>query len=195
MEKGKTDNRKRLMECAEELFYAKGYDATGVQEIVEMAGVTKPTLYYYFGSKRGLLEALIDEKSGWLHQRIRDSMGSSEGIAQKLRTLARIYCRFFVEEHKFYMILMALFYSARENEAYQAVRPCLEDFYGWVLQFFENASSELGNMHGRQKQFAISFIGAVNQYLVYAWDQGILQEDWEARMDALTDQFMYGIFS
>ena len=30
----------------------KGYDAVGVQEIVDTAGITKPTLYYYFGSKR-----------------------------------------------------------------------------------------------------------------------------------------------
>ena len=48
------------MQCAEELFYSKGYDAAGVQEIVERAGVTKPTLYYYFGSKLGLLQAILD---------------------------------------------------------------------------------------------------------------------------------------
>ena len=47
------NNKTLLMECAKELFYAKGYDAVGVQEIVERAGLTKPTLYYYFGSKIG----------------------------------------------------------------------------------------------------------------------------------------------
>ena len=40
------DNRERILQCALELFYAKGYDAVGVQEIAQKAGITKPTLYY-----------------------------------------------------------------------------------------------------------------------------------------------------
>ena len=36
-----------------------GFDATSVREIVEAAGVAKPTLYYYFGSKEGLAQALL----------------------------------------------------------------------------------------------------------------------------------------
>ena len=38
------DNRERILETALELFYARGYDAVGVQEIAEKSGVTKPTL-------------------------------------------------------------------------------------------------------------------------------------------------------
>ena len=37
------DNRSNLLQCAKELFYAKGYDAVGVQEIVDRAGLTKPS--------------------------------------------------------------------------------------------------------------------------------------------------------
>ena len=44
-----------------ESFYEKGYDAIGVQEIADAAGVTKPTLYHYFGSKYGLLQAVAME--------------------------------------------------------------------------------------------------------------------------------------
>ena len=53
------DNRENILQCALALFYMKGYDAVGVQEIVDTAGITKPTLYYYFGSKRGLLENVL----------------------------------------------------------------------------------------------------------------------------------------
>lgn len=44
---------------AARLFAAQGYDATPVRAIVEAAGVTKPTLYYHFGSKEGLAQALL----------------------------------------------------------------------------------------------------------------------------------------
>ena len=56
------DNRERILETALELFYSRGYDAVGVQEIAEKSGVTKPTLYYYFKSKYGLLEQLLETR-------------------------------------------------------------------------------------------------------------------------------------
>ncbi len=46
--------RQRLLRAASDLFAQKGYAATTVREIVAAVGVTKPVLYYYFGSKEGL---------------------------------------------------------------------------------------------------------------------------------------------
>jgi TetR/AcrR family transcriptional regulator len=51
----------RLMTSAIALFARKGYTATTVREIVEAAGVTKPALYYYFGSKEGIFLAMMGE--------------------------------------------------------------------------------------------------------------------------------------
>jgi AcrR family transcriptional regulator len=48
-----------IARVAARLFAAQGYDATPVRAIVEAAGVTKPTLYYHFGSKEGLAHALL----------------------------------------------------------------------------------------------------------------------------------------
>ncbi len=50
---------RHIARAAARLFAEQGYDATSVREIVEAAGVTKPTLYYHFGSKQGLGEALL----------------------------------------------------------------------------------------------------------------------------------------
>jgi AcrR family transcriptional regulator len=55
------DTRLAIMRHAAALFAARGYDAVSVREIVEAAGVTKPSLYYYFSSKEGLARALIEE--------------------------------------------------------------------------------------------------------------------------------------
>jgi AcrR family transcriptional regulator len=53
------DTRRRLLRAGVEVFDRKGYDAASVREIVELAGVTKPALYYHFGSKEGLLLAIL----------------------------------------------------------------------------------------------------------------------------------------
>jgi TetR/AcrR family transcriptional regulator len=53
--------RCRIMQAAVDAFGRRGYAATSVREIVEHAGVTKPVLYYHFGSKEGLMKAIMEE--------------------------------------------------------------------------------------------------------------------------------------
>ena len=55
--------RERLLRAAVCVFDRKGYAAASVREIVEMAGVAKPALYYHFGSKERLLTAVLEEAS------------------------------------------------------------------------------------------------------------------------------------
>lgn len=50
----------RILLTAETLFYREGARAIGVDEIVERAGATKPTLYRAFGSKDQLIAAYLE---------------------------------------------------------------------------------------------------------------------------------------
>jgi len=52
------DLKARLLLAALSHFAAKGYDGVQVREVAEDAGVSKPTLYYHFGSKEGLFRQL-----------------------------------------------------------------------------------------------------------------------------------------
>ena len=191
------ENRERIMRCAKTLFYAKGYDAVGVQEIVDKAGVTKPTLYYYFGSKLGLLKTLIEETFQEFRIILHEAADMEQRIEETLYQVAHRYCMFFESDREFYMLFMALFYSARENEAYQAVKPYVAEFYDMIVDVFGRAADQLGNMNGRQRQFAIGFIGTINHYLILQFEEGEenggkIQEE---EIDAVVRQFMYGIFS
>ncbi len=55
---GQGDLKARLLLSALSHFAAKGYDGVQVKEVAEEAGVSKPTLYYHFGSKEGLFRQL-----------------------------------------------------------------------------------------------------------------------------------------
>src|SRR2546430_17353663 len=52
--------RQQVLRAALKKFADCGYEGTSVQDIVEAAKVTKPTLYYYFGNKADLYQALVD---------------------------------------------------------------------------------------------------------------------------------------
>jgi TetR/AcrR family transcriptional regulator, regulator of cefoperazone and chloramphenicol sensitivity len=61
--------RSLILEVARRRFAEHGYTATGVRPIAEEAGVSVATLYTAFGSKHGLLLALVDlarEQTGGL---------------------------------------------------------------------------------------------------------------------------------
>ena len=60
MDKLHSETRGRILRVALRHFADCGYAGASVQTIVDGARVTKPTLYYYFKSKAGLFQALID---------------------------------------------------------------------------------------------------------------------------------------
>lgn len=60
----KADTRARLLDAAATLFAERGIDAVSVDAVAEAAGRTSGAVYAHFGSKQGLLMALLDE---WAH--------------------------------------------------------------------------------------------------------------------------------
>ena len=61
------------------------------------------------------------------------------------------------QDKRFYYLMLSLFYSARENETYQAISPYVREQFAIIRGIFNNASNFLGNMNGRQEQFAVGF--------------------------------------
>jgi len=189
------DNREKILDQAMELFYARGYDAVGVQEIAEKSGVTKPTLYYYFGSKYGLLETLLKDRLSVFHASLREASAyDGVHVPDTLYRMASCLIDMGNTHRKMYMLMMALFYSAKENEAYQAVRPYVAELHEIVVRFFYEATPMLGNIRGRQEQFAIGFLGIMNNYILLMCEntkEGAVITDEQKK--SLVDQFMYGI--
>ena len=54
-----TAKRDLLLETAERLFYTEGFHATGIDRIVQAAGVVRMTLYNHFPSKTALVAAVL----------------------------------------------------------------------------------------------------------------------------------------
>lgn len=52
--------RRALVEAGRKLFARKGFDATGTQEVVAEAGLTRGALYHHFPDKRALFEAVYE---------------------------------------------------------------------------------------------------------------------------------------
>jgi AcrR family transcriptional regulator len=84
----KRSPRERLLEAAQELFYAEGVQSVGIDRVIERAGVAKASLYSTFGSKEGLVRAYLDEN----HRRILNRRTSAaEAAADPVAAILAIF--------------------------------------------------------------------------------------------------------
>jgi AcrR family transcriptional regulator len=60
-----TRGRDRLLDVAIDLFYTHGFNAVGLDQVLEAAGVTKTTFYKHFDSKEDLMEQAVRTRDQW----------------------------------------------------------------------------------------------------------------------------------
>lgn len=82
--------RSRLIHTALELFAAQGVTATTTKQIAESAGVNEVTLFRHFGSKHGLLLAVIEDAAVFTHlgQTLIQEANQASSIPQALKDYA-----------------------------------------------------------------------------------------------------------
>ena len=59
--KAPEERRSELIATARKLFFTKGYEETAVSDIVKAIGIAQGTFYYYFESKKDVLDAILEE--------------------------------------------------------------------------------------------------------------------------------------
>jgi AcrR family transcriptional regulator len=74
--------RERILEAAEQVFGEAGFAGASLRAIVRQAHVNLATVYYYFGSKNGLMEAVLKRRFGPLRQQQLDSLREMERKAR-----------------------------------------------------------------------------------------------------------------
>ena len=68
---------REMLHVAERAFAARGFHAASVDAIADGAGITKPMVYAYFGSKEGLYRACMARARERLFEILRDSVDTA----------------------------------------------------------------------------------------------------------------------
>ncbi len=187
------DNKDKIKSAALALFADQGYDAVGVQEIVVAAGFTKPTLYHYFGSKLGLLEAILEENFLALLEKVRPAADYKGDLPLTLYRLAGAYVAFAKEHPQFYRLQLALWFAPKGSESFRAVLGWGERQHKMLEDLFVKASRDHGNMKGRHQRYAATFLGMVNTIVGLGLNE-LAELNQEMVFNAV-HQFMHGIYS
>ena len=79
-------NKNKILSIALDLFSSKGFDAVGVQTLCEKSGITKPTLYYHFGNKEGVLKEVLKAN----YEKLNDLLDKNAQIAAEIKRVSKI---------------------------------------------------------------------------------------------------------
>jgi AcrR family transcriptional regulator len=81
----RAERESRMLEAAGETFASQGFHDASMDTIAAAAGISKPMLYNYFGSKQGLYVAYVERSGELLLQRMRDAAPPDAPAAERLR--------------------------------------------------------------------------------------------------------------
>lgn len=128
----------RILSTALDLFAVKGYDATSVREICEAAGITKPTLYHFYGSKDGVFQALV--KSGFTQFRalVDQALATPGTFRARVKVVARSLFASASQKPRFWRFMHSVIW-APPGTALPQTEPCTQ-FYDGVMAALANAA-------------------------------------------------------
>ncbi|MFE0178609.1 TetR/AcrR family transcriptional regulator [Streptomyces sp. NPDC059002] len=94
------EREQQIIDAAVQVFAKRGYHAASVDEIAELAGISKPMVYLYLDSKEGLFLACLRREADRLVAAFQDAAATG-GAAPELRLHAALLAFFsFVAEHR-----------------------------------------------------------------------------------------------
>ncbi len=97
--------RTKILEAADHLFGAQGFDGTTTRDIAKRSGVNNALIHYHFGSKDDLLEALLEGYYAALGQALQTALTRRVGLAAQVEDLLDAYADFLAQHHSFARIV------------------------------------------------------------------------------------------
>lgn len=109
------DAEVRLMDSALVLFSEKGYDGTSIREIIEMAGVTRPVLYYYFENKEDLFRRLLETRCAAMTDEWDAAVAGVVGLRARLVALIVTAFRQMEQSPDVIRLILVMFFAPTQS--------------------------------------------------------------------------------
>ncbi|MEV0368920.1 TetR/AcrR family transcriptional regulator [Streptomyces sp. NPDC050636] len=95
----------QIIDAAIQVFAKRGYHAASVDEIAELAGISKPMVYLYLDSKEGLFIACLRREAGRLVAAFQAAAGDAHSLELRLRAGLDAFFTFVTEHRASWVVL------------------------------------------------------------------------------------------
>jgi TetR/AcrR family transcriptional regulator len=109
-EREKEHRREEILNAAQKVFFTKGLQAATMDEVAEVAELSKGTLYLYYKSKEDLYLAVMMRGMGILYTMFEPIALSQEPTVVKLMKMTEAYYEFFQKHRNYFRMFYFLQY-------------------------------------------------------------------------------------
>ncbi len=156
--------RERLLDAADELFYAEGVHTVGIDRVIEKAGVAKASLYGTFGSKEELVCAYLQKRKDEREARIVARLAALEDPRDKILAVFDLLEERTAEpKFRGCAFVNATAEGPRDESKETRVRTVALAMRTWVRDLFTSLAREagVGDPHKVGRQLQVLYDGAM----------------------------------
>lgn len=181
----------RILDAALSVFSKRGYHEATMEEIAQVAGVGKGTLYRYFKSKDELYHALLEVRLKGLDDEIQQIINSPElDVVDTIYRCFQVYLRFFEHYRGLYRLILRE-WKAEEHGIY--IKRALRRLYPLKKKIFEATRSGIFKpLHFETTFYGfMGFLhGIVQKWLDHGCDYSLLDD-----LPVASEILLYGVIT
>jgi len=143
MQKRSIETRTRILEAALECFARSGYDATGVAEICDTAGVSKGAFYHHFPTKQTVFLALMHDWLLTIDTLMDASRAGAKSTPQAFRQMSEMMTGVFVQASGRLPLFLEFWTQAsRDPQVWQALVEPYQRYADYFSTFVKEGIDE-----------------------------------------------------
>ena len=110
------DKKENILEAAREVFFRKSFYEATMDDIAQLSGVKKPTIYYYFPSKIDLASQLMEENVKKIFKKTSEIISTTNNVKQRIKMIVDFYINLLEENTKIFIIMQRIGYDFMQKE-------------------------------------------------------------------------------
>jgi AcrR family transcriptional regulator len=159
------NTRSRILDAAINVFSAKGYHNTRVDEIVEESGTSKGSVYFHFPSKEQIFLALVDQFAGLLERKLLSAIENQPSGVDGVNAALQIGVETFAKYRNLAKIFLVQ--AVGLGTAFEEKRLDILDRFASVIKEYLDKAVADGSVPPTDTQVvAYAWIGAINEVVV-----------------------------
>jgi AcrR family transcriptional regulator len=110
------NKKEQILEAAQEVFFKKSFYEATMEDIAQLSGVKKPTIYYYYPSKIDLASELIEQYIKKLFGKVEEIIYHTTDIKQRIKIIVNFYINLLEENSKIFITIQRIGYDFMQKE-------------------------------------------------------------------------------
>ncbi|MBN1303113.1 MAG: TetR/AcrR family transcriptional regulator [Anaerolineales bacterium] len=161
------ETRGRILEAAAQVFAAKGYHDTKVDDIVSKSKTSKGAFYFYFPSKQDIFMALVDAFADLLENQLKTRLDAQASGIARMDAALRVCLDTFGQYRA--LAKIALVQATGLGEAFEEKRRAINERFSRVIRDNLDRAVADGSIPALNTEVAArAWIGALNE-IVLSW--------------------------